>query len=56
MEEGKEVVTFLSYDGSYGQMDKVFAFVQQFDVAFGGKLFTERSKLRHVAMHFQNSA
>ena len=54
--EGGKNITFLSYDGSYGQTDKVLAFVQQFDVSFGGEHFTERSKLRHVAMHFQKSA
>ncbi|MCO5594016.1 hypothetical protein L7F22_048035 [Adiantum nelumboides] len=36
--------------------DKVLAFIQQFDAAFGDEGFTESSKLRHVAMHFQNSA
>ena len=50
--EGGKNITFLSYDGSYGQTDKVLAFVQQFDAAFGGEHFTERSKLCHVAMHF----
>ena len=54
--EGGKNITFLSYDGSYGQADKVLAFVHQFDAAFGGEHFTERSKLRHVAMHFQKSA
>ena len=53
--EGGKNITFLSYDGLYGQMDKVLAFVQQFDVAFGGEHFPNRSKLRHVAMHFQKS-
>ncbi|MCO5552487.1 hypothetical protein L7F22_005999 [Adiantum nelumboides] len=37
-------------------MDKVLAFIQQFDAAFGDEGFTESSKLRHVAMHFQKSA
>ncbi|MCO5594483.1 hypothetical protein L7F22_048514 [Adiantum nelumboides] len=36
--------------------DKVLAFIQQFDAAFGDEGFTESSKLRHVAMHFQKSA
>ena len=54
--EGGKNITFLSYDDAYGQTDKVLAFVQQFDAAFGGEHFTERSKLRHVAMHFQKSA
>ena len=54
--EGEKSITFFSYDGTYGQMDKVLAFVQQFDVAFGGKHFTKRSKLFHVAMHLQKSA
>ena len=54
--EGGKNITFLSYDGSYGQIDKVLAFVQQFDATFGGGHFTKRSKLLHVAMHFQKSA
>ncbi|MCO5588916.1 hypothetical protein L7F22_042877 [Adiantum nelumboides] len=36
--------------------DKVLAFIQQFDAAFGDEGFTESSKLRHVAMHFQKSS
>ncbi|MCO5567057.1 hypothetical protein L7F22_020742 [Adiantum nelumboides] len=36
--------------------DKVLAFIQQFDATFGDEGFTESSKLRHVAMHFQKSA
>ncbi|MCO5546906.1 hypothetical protein L7F22_000344 [Adiantum nelumboides] len=35
---------------------KVLAFIQQFDAAFRDEGFTESSKLRHVAMHFQKSA
>ena len=54
--EGGKNIAFLSYDGSYGQTDKVLAFVQLFDAAFDGEHFTERSKLCHVAMHFQKSA
>ena len=45
--EGGKNITFLSYDGLYGQTDKVLAFVQQFDAVFGGEPFTERSKLPH---------
>ncbi|MCO5559560.1 hypothetical protein L7F22_013161 [Adiantum nelumboides] len=37
-------------------MDKVLAFIQQFNAAFGDESFTESSKLRHVVMHFQKSA
>ncbi|MCO5565071.1 hypothetical protein L7F22_018742 [Adiantum nelumboides] len=37
-------------------MDKVLAFIQQFDATFGDEGFTESSKLHHVAMHFQKSA
>ncbi|MCO5609051.1 hypothetical protein L7F22_063272 [Adiantum nelumboides] len=36
--------------------DKVLAFIQQFDAVFGDEGFTESSKLRHVAMHYQKSA
>lgn len=31
----------MSYDGTYGETNKVLAFLQQFDVAFGGKDFDE---------------
>ena len=54
--EGGKNITFQSYDGSYGATDKVLAFIQQFDAAFGGEDFTESSKLRHVAMHFTKAA
>ncbi|MCO5559994.1 hypothetical protein L7F22_013599 [Adiantum nelumboides] len=37
-------------------IDKVLAFIQQFDAAFGDEGFMESSKLHHVAMHFQKSA
>ena len=54
--EGGKNITFLSYDKLNRQTDNVLAFAQQFDAAFSGEHFTERSKLRHVAMHFQKSA
>ena len=54
--EGGKSITFQTYDGSYGATDKVLAFIQQFDAAFGGEDFTESSKLRHVAMHFTKAA
>ena len=56
LKEGGRNVTFLSYDGAYGNTDKVQGFIQQFDAAFGGESFTESSKLRHVAMYLQKSA
>lgn len=49
-------MTFLTYDGTYGQTDRVLSFIQQLDSAFGGEDFTESSKLRHVAMYLQKSA
>ena len=54
--EGGKNITFLTYDGAYGQTDKVLSFIQQFDAAFGGEDFTESSKLRHVSMYLQKSA
>ncbi|MCO5595346.1 hypothetical protein L7F22_049388 [Adiantum nelumboides] len=54
--EGGKNISFLAYDGTFGATDKVLAFIQQFDAAFGDEGFTESSKLRHVAMHFQKSA
>ena len=53
--EGGKNVTFLTYDGTYGDTDKILAFIQQFDAAFGGENFQEASKLRHVAMYLQKS-
>ncbi|MCO5596009.1 hypothetical protein L7F22_050062 [Adiantum nelumboides] len=53
---GGKNISFLTYDGTFGAMDKVLAFIQQFDAAFGDEGFTESSKLRHIAMHFQKSA
>lgn len=54
--EGAKSVTFQTFDGSYGNVDKIPTFIQQFDAAFGGEDFTEASKLRNVAMHFTKSA
>ncbi|MCO5554574.1 hypothetical protein L7F22_008104 [Adiantum nelumboides] len=54
--EGGKNIFFLTYDGIFGAIGKVLAFIQQFDVAFGDEGFTESSKLRHIAMHFQKSA
>ncbi|MCO5551366.1 hypothetical protein L7F22_004868 [Adiantum nelumboides] len=54
--EGGKSISFFTYDGTFGATDKVLAFIQQFDAAFGDEGFTESSKLRHVAMHFQKSA
>ncbi|MCO5567314.1 hypothetical protein L7F22_021004 [Adiantum nelumboides] len=53
--EGGKNTSFLTYDGTFGATDKVLAFIQQLDAAFGDEGFTESSKLRHVAMHFQKS-
>ncbi|MCO5569437.1 hypothetical protein L7F22_023149 [Adiantum nelumboides] len=54
--EGGKNISFLTYDCTFGATDKVLAFIQQFDPAFGDEGFTESSKLCHVAMHFQKSA
>ncbi|MCO5548451.1 hypothetical protein L7F22_001908 [Adiantum nelumboides] len=54
--EGGKNISFLTYDGTFGATDKVLAFIQQFDAAFGDERFTESSKPRYVAMHFQKSA
>ncbi|MCO5564612.1 hypothetical protein L7F22_018277 [Adiantum nelumboides] len=54
--EGGKNISFLTYDGTFGATDKVLAFIQQFDAAFGDEGFTKSSKLHHVAMHFQKSA
>ena len=53
--EGGKNVTFLTFDGTYGDTDKVLNFIQQFDAAFEGEAFTEASKLRHVAMYLQKT-
>ena len=53
--EGGKNVTFLTYDGTYGDTDRILAFIQQFDAAFGGETFQEASKLRHIAMYLTKS-
>ena len=53
--EGSKNVSFVTYDGTYGAIDKVLAFIQQFDAAFGGERFSESSKLRSVAMHLHKA-
>ncbi|MCO5557304.1 hypothetical protein L7F22_010865 [Adiantum nelumboides] len=47
--EGGKNVSFLTYDGTFGATNKVLAFIQQFDAAFGDEGFTESSKLHHIA-------
>ncbi|MCO5566534.1 hypothetical protein L7F22_020211 [Adiantum nelumboides] len=54
--EGGKNISFLTYDGTFGATNKVLAFIQQFDAAFGDEGFMESSKIHHVAMHFQKSA
>ncbi len=54
--EGGKSISFLTYDGTFGAIDRVLGFIQQFDAAFGDEEFTESSKLRSVSMHFQKSA
>ncbi|MCO5560194.1 hypothetical protein L7F22_013803 [Adiantum nelumboides] len=54
--EGGKNISFLTYDRTFGATDKVLAFIQQFDAAFGDEGFTKSSKLHHVARHFQKSA
>ena len=49
-------VSFNTYNGTYGAIEKVLAFIQQFDATFGGEHFTKSSKLRSMAMHLQKSA
>ncbi|MCO5576618.1 hypothetical protein L7F22_030433 [Adiantum nelumboides] len=51
----KVVGILLKKDKGEDTEDKVLAFIQQFDAAFGDEGFMESSKLRHVAMHFQKS-
>ncbi|MCO5589328.1 hypothetical protein L7F22_043294 [Adiantum nelumboides] len=53
--EGGKNFSLLTYDGTFGAIDKVLAFIQQFNAAFGDEGFTESSKLQHVAKHFQKS-
>ena len=54
--EGAKCVTFLTFDGTYGNTDKVLLFIQHFDATFGGENFTESSKLCHVAMYLQKTS
>ncbi|MCO5573329.1 hypothetical protein L7F22_027098 [Adiantum nelumboides] len=54
--EGGKSISFLTYDGTFGAIDKVLAFIQQFNAAFGDEGFTESYKLHHLNMHFQKSA
>ena len=53
--EGEKSITYLTYDGTFGAMDKVLAFIQQYDVASRDEFFFEYSNLRNVAMHFTKS-
>ena len=46
---------FLTYNGAYGETNRVLAFVQQFNAAFGGEDLDEGYKLFHVAMYLVKS-
>ena len=50
--KGGKSITFLTYNGKFGDLDKVLAFIQQFDATFGDKNFSKSSKLPNVSMHF----
>ena len=50
--EGAKSITSLTYSGTFGALDKVLAFIQQFDADFGDENFSESSKLRNVSMRF----
>ncbi|RXY73064.1 hypothetical protein DD581_33755, partial [Klebsiella pneumoniae] len=54
--EGGKKTSFLTYNGIFGATDKVLAYIQQFDAAFGDEGFTKSSKIHHVAVNFQRSA
>ena len=43
--EGGKSITFLTYDGKFGDLDKVLAFIQPFDTAFRDENFSKSSKL-----------
>ena len=43
--EGAKSISFSTYNGAFGALDKVLAFIQQFDAAFGDENFFESSKL-----------
>ncbi|MCO5594853.1 hypothetical protein L7F22_048888 [Adiantum nelumboides] len=53
--EGGKNISFLTYDGTFGATNKVLAFIQQLDAAFGAEAFTKSSKLQHIAMHHRKS-
>ena len=53
--EGGESVFVKTFDGSYGNVDKVLTFIQQFDAAFGGEEFIKASKFCNVLMHITKS-
>ncbi|MCO5580575.1 hypothetical protein L7F22_034444 [Adiantum nelumboides] len=54
--KGGKIISFLTYDGTFGATYKALAFIKHFDAAFGDEGFTESSKLCHVAIHFQKSS
>ena len=55
--EGAKSITFLTYNnGTFEALDKVLAFIQQFDAAFGDENFSESSNLRNASMHFTKAA
>ena len=48
-------IIFMTYDNTYGEINKVHAFIQQFDATLDWKDFEKGSKPFHVAMYIQMS-
>ena len=53
--EGGNSVSFQTFDGSYGNVDKVLTFIQQFNASSRGEVI-ETSKLCNVVMHLTKLA
>ena len=55
IKQGGKIITFLTYNGTFGSVDKILAFVEQYDAAFQDEDFLESSKHCNMTLQFQKS-
>ena len=54
--EGGKSIIFLTYDGTFREINKILDFIQQYDAAYGDEHFSKSSKLCNMAMYFEKLA
>ena len=53
--KGGKIITFFTYNGTFGATNKILAFIQQYDATFRDEYLSKCSNLcNNVAMHFKS--